>query len=240
MFRRLMGLVLIISVVLPLILGVVGVFVVRQIVVDLESAASVPLEKMNRAIDSMKGEFEDAKQAFDRISNRITGIVNAVQSITSQIPSIPTSLTIPRITIPDPSISVPTISVDWDSALGIRYPKDIDIGTRSVSIPIPDIPEMTLTIPGLSSVKNLLSSTFGFLDDIVDSIKDFANIKPLIDDFNEVVAESQSLITQIRSVVSRWLNPLVIIALVIVIWLGATYIASTYERLRKGWEMLRG
>jgi hypothetical protein len=188
----------------------------------------------------MKGELEDAKQAFDRISNRITGIVSAVQSITNQIPGIPTSLTIPKITIPDPSISVPTISVDWDSALGIRYPEDIDIGTKSVSISIPDIPEMTLTIPGLSTVKNLLSSTFAFVDDIVDSIKDFASINTLVSDFNEVVTESQSLITQIRSVVNRWLNTLVIIALVIVIWLGATYIASTYERLRKGWEMLRG
>jgi hypothetical protein len=240
MFRRLMGLVLIISVVMPLILGVVGVFLVRQVVVDLESAASVPLEKMNRAIDSMKGEFDDTKQAFERIANRVTGITNAVQSITGQIPSIPTSLTIPRITIPDPSISVPTISVDWDSALGIRYPKDIDIGTKSVSITIPDIPEMTLTIPGLSTVKNLLSSTFGFMDDIVDSIKDFANIKPLIEDFNDVVAESQTFVTEVRSVFTRWSNTLVVVALVIVIWLGATYIASTYERVRKGWEMLRG
>jgi hypothetical protein len=238
MLRRITGIVLVVSVLMPIILGAGSIFVVRQIVADIEDAAREPLQRMNTNLNAAKDALINARQAFDRAVNNISSVVQKAQQVRNSINNILTDIRIPRLTIPDPSISIPTIDVEWDSALGIRYPSKITIGTKSVSIPIPDIPEFTVPVPGLALVKNVVRDVVGVIDDLTGAVTSITGIKTLTDNVNDAAQQAQVLVQHVQDVGERWKNTITLFATVIVLCLVITYIALTLQVLLKGWQMI--
>ncbi len=238
MIRRLVGVVLVVSVLMPIILGVASIFVVRQIVSDIEDVAREPLQRMNTSLNQVRSELEEARETFQRAANTLSGIAQQVQQVRNTITSILGDIRIPRIPIIDPSISVPTVTVKWSSALGITYPSDITIGTRSISIPIPDIPEFTVPIPGLPILRNAVRDVVDVVEDVTGAVSTITNIRALTSNLNDAVQQGRLVADRVQTVGGRWLNTVTIVAVLFVLSLAITYLALTLQVLLKGWQMI--
>ena len=216
MLRRLMGLLLIFSILMPIILGAAGFFVMRQFVADIENAVRGPLDEINAGLEDVKATVDDATQAFQGLSGRIAAIANTLGGIGRAITAVTTRLG--PISIPNISVRLPVIG--------------------RVTIPVPDIP--SFSVPGLAELKSILSSTFGVFNDLTDVVRRVASIGQLPERLNRVVDKATTLVNDVSDVVARWLDTLTAIAIVFLIWVAAVYIALVYRWLSSGWQMLRG
>jgi len=216
MLRRLMGLLLIFSILMPIILGAAGFFIVRQFVADIENAVRGPLSEINAGLEDIKATVDDATQAFRGLSGRIAAIANTLGGIGRAITAVTTRLG--PISIPNISVRLPVIG--------------------RVTIPVPDIP--SFSVPGLAELKSILSSIFGVFNDLTDVVRRVASIGQLPERLNRVVDKATTLVNDVSDVVARWLDTLTAIAIVFLIWVAAVYIALVYRWLSSGWQMLRG
>ncbi len=216
MLRRLMGLLLIFSILMPIILGAAGFFVVRQFVADIESAVRGPLSEINAGLEDVKATVDDATQAFRGLSGRIAAIANTLGGIGRAITAVTTRLG--PINIPNINVRLPVIG--------------------RVTIPVPDIP--SFSVPGLTELKSILSSIFGVFNELADVLRRITSIGRLPQQLNRVMDKATALANDLRDVGVRWLGALAFIGVVLLIWVAATYIALMYRWLSSGWRMLQG
>ena len=92
MLRRLMGLVLNISILMPVILAVAGFFIVRQIVSDVENVVRGPLRDIRTDLDAMKTTLDEASRAFQGLSSQIASIGSSLAGIGNTIAGLATRL----------------------------------------------------------------------------------------------------------------------------------------------------
>ena len=85
MLRRIMGLILIISILMPVILGAAGFLVARQIVADVEDAGRGPLQDINAGLNDMKATLNQAVQAFQGLASEISSIASTLGGIGSAV-----------------------------------------------------------------------------------------------------------------------------------------------------------
>ena len=216
MLRRLMGLLLIFSILMPIILGAAGFFIVRQFVADIENAVRGPLSEINAGLEDIKATVNDATQAFQGLSGRIAAIANTLGGIGRAITAVTTRLG--PINIPNINVRLPVIG--------------------RVTIPVPDIP--SFSVPGLTELKSILSSIFGVFNELADVLRRITSIGRLPQQLNRVMDKATALANDLRDVGVRWLGALAVIGVVLLIWVAATYIALMYRWLSSGWRMLQG
>jgi len=217
MLRRLMGLVLIISILMPIILAVAGFFLVRQIVSDVENVARGPLRDIRTDLDAMKTTLDEASRAFQGLSSQIASIGSSLTGIGNTIAGLTTRLG--PLDILDFNIRIPVIN-------------------RTIRISLPDIP--AFNVPGLTELKNILSNAFDVFNDLVAVLGKIGSIGSLPSQLNGAVARMRGLVDDIGEVGSRWLGTLTFVAVVLLVWVIATYIALVYRWLSSGWRMLQG
>ena len=221
MARRLLGLVLIVSVLMPIALGVAGALAVRQFVLDVEDAARAPLTRIRDRLEDVRQTLDDVTAAFQDVSDLVVGITEKIGKAFSGITRAINDL---RISIP--AISIPDIV--------FRFPDPIG---RQV-IPVPDIPGFNLT--SLPGVKSVLSSITGVLGDLNAALGRLTVLGTLPQEINQIAAEVRALADGVLEASSRWLGRIGWIAIVFGIWLAAVYVALAYRWLSAGWRMLRG
>mgnify|MGYP005838224213 CR=1 FL=1 len=221
MLRRLMGLILIISVLMPLILGVAGVVIARQVASDMEAATTEPRQRIDERLENMRQTVREASQAFAGISDAVASISGALGAIGNAINALTTRITIPRIVIPD-------ISFDFGWPL------------YRVNIPTPDIPAFSFDVPVLTQIRNVLEDIFSVFDDLREALEAIATISTIPEDLQGITTEMQTMLSQIAQVFGQWTTTLLIIGAGLVLWMGAFYLAMAYRWLSSGWNMLRG
>lgn len=221
MLRRLIGLTLIISILMPLILGAMGYLVVRQIVGDIENAARGPLQRIDSRLNDIRATLDEARQAFD-------GLASLISSIAAKLGSVIQGL---RRAIDNLSIRIPALSIP---DIVFRFPAPIG----RVRIPVPDIPGFEL--PGLRQVRDILSGMYAVFGDLTEAIRRIATLGSLPRELSDLAADVRGLVDDFRAIGERWLGVLTLIASVLGIWIAATYIALAYRWLSAGWSMLRG
>ena len=217
MLRRLMGLVLIISVLMPIILAVAGFFLVRQIVSDVEDVARRPLQEIRAELDAMKATLDEASRAFQGLSSQIASVANSLARFAGAVSQL--NIRLGPLDIPDFSIRIPVID-------------------RTIRINVPDIP--ALDVPGLREIRNILSNIFGVFDDLVAVLGRIGSIGSLPQRLNGVVTRVQALFDGIGEIGGRWLGALTLVAVLLLVWVAGTYVALVYRWLTSGWRMLRG
>jgi hypothetical protein len=217
MLRRLMGLVLIVSVLMPVVLGVVGFFVARQIVSDLEEVARGPLRDIRSDLNDMKQTLDEASQALQDLQSRLASIASSIAGMVNAVASLTTRLG--PLDIPDFTVRIPVID-------------------RTITIRVPDIP--AFDVPGLTQVKSVLSSALDVFSKSTEVLRRLGSIGSLPQQLGGVIAKTRALVNDIREVGSRWLGVLTFIGIVLLVWVSATYVALVYRWLTSGWRMLRG
>ena len=217
MLRRLMGLVLIVSVLMPILLGGAGFFLGRQLVSDLENIARGPLRDIRADLDDMKSTLSEASQAFQGLASEIGSIANRLTQVGAAIARLATR--IGPLDIPDFNVRIPVID-------------------RTITLRVPDIP--AFDVPGLVQMKNILSSALHVFDNFITVLDKIGSIGTLPQDLNSVVGRLRALVDDIGALGSRWLGALTFVAVVLLVWVAATYIALVYRWLSSGWRMLRG
>jgi len=217
MLRRVVGVLMILSILLPILLAVAGVFMVRQVVSDVADAARGPLHDINAGLNDMKTTLDSATLAFQGLASRIASIGNTVASIARAIGSLATR--IGPLDIPDFNVRIPVID-------------------RTITIRVPDIP--AFNVPGLTQLKNILGNAFGVFDDLIDVLGRIGSIGSLPQQLNRVVDRVTALVDNVSQVGARWLGALILVGVVLLVWVIATYVALVYRWLSAGWRMLRG
>ncbi|MBE0690615.1 MAG: hypothetical protein IH587_10895 [Anaerolineae bacterium] len=139
-----------------------------------------------------------------------------------------------------------TISSALTLNLNIPLPDIPDISitipviNRRITIPMPNLPDLNLEIPGLRQVRGFLVDIFAFFEQIGQTLSDLAQVQTVAQTLGEVAYEAQALAGEVGTVVGARTSNLVILLVMFVVWVGLIYLVLVYRWLREGWRMLTG
>jgi hypothetical protein len=220
---------------------------------DLRAAVEPPIQNKKQEFDDIRAAVEDARQDFESVVSEVTELVEELQSfsIPNLIPNIPNFFTIPSLNIPDLTVPVPTISVQTCSVnigVTISYPCGITIGSRNVTLTIPNIPSFNVPVPGLGALDDVLRDALSGITGIFDVFDEaFASIGQLAetlqtvpDSFNAISADMQALLDGLAGLVVRWGSTLTIVLLVLAGLVIIYFAVPILDDLRRGWRLLSG
>lgn len=255
MISRLYGLLLLIRGLSPflviLVIGIVGMVMVN----DLSAALDGPIARIQTEIDDVRDAVDSARTQVDAVVADVSSLVDTLSSfrLPDLLPDLPSSISIPTLNLPSVSVLVPTAAVRMCSAnlefTTVSYPCGLNLGSRSVSLNLPDIPTFTIPIPGLNELGDLLSDAFSPITDIFDrgfrpvfaGIQELGETLQVIPDtFNSIAAEGRGLLSDVGGVLGQWRQTLlivwVVLAVLAVIYFGVPLVSN----VTRGWRLLRG
>lgn len=273
MFQRFLGLMLIVRALSPVLVIVIVAVLGSIIIQDLLAVLDEPVRRIDAEFREIQSVVERARREVGTLTRTITTVVNNLRSfrLPNLIPDLPASLTIPQINLGSVAIPIPEISVIWSnsptirypSSLGfswssglsvnwsdfsIRYPSSISVRTTSYGFNLPNIPQMSLPLPGLREVSDLLRGAFGSITNVFDGFDEaFASISSLggslhtlTESFNTVVSESKTALTSMRDTVLRWGSLLGAAGIALLLLAAVYFVVPCIDDFRRGWRLLRG
>jgi phage-related protein len=257
MIRRLIGLLIVVSHVLAPVLGVAGVAVARDIAADVDRAANQRLAQINNEVDNIKAAVADITSTFNNIRQAVQPIIDAINGALSVIASIPTQLTIPALVIPDiqfPRLTISLPSIPEISLGSINLPLGIgrvnlpsfpgfslpNVSIGPVSLVIPDLPAFNVSIPGLSTVINVLRDAYQYIGRLAKGLFDLTDIRRIITSVNNIGNEVQQFAGDLRQLGSKYGDTVRLIITGAAIWLALVFVLSVVTILPRGWQMMLG
>lgn len=250
---RLFGLLLIIRALSPILILLVIAIAVAVILGDLRAAMDEPIQNMKTEFDEIRTTVEDVREDFETVTSEITEVVNALQSFSlpNVIPNIPDFFTIPSLDIPDLTVPVPTVSVQMCSVnIGVRisYPCGITVGTRNVTLAIPNIPSFNVPLPALGALddtlRNALSGITGIFDVFDEAFASIGELSETLrnvpDSFNAISTETQALLDALSGLLVKWGSTLSLVLISLAVLVVIYFAVPFLDDFRRGWRMLRG
>lgn len=250
---RLLGLLLIVRALSPILILLVIAIAVAVILGDLRAAVDEPIQNMKSEFDEIRTTVEDVREDFETVAAEITEVVDALQSFSlpTIIPNIPDFFSIPSLDIPDLTVPAPTVSVQMCSVsigVTISYPCGLTVGTRNITLAIPNIPSFNVPMPALGALDDALRSALSGITGIFDVFDEaFASIGELSetlqavpDSFNAISAETQALLDALRDLLVKWGSTLSLVLIILAVLVVIYFAAPILDDLRRGWRMLRG
>lgn len=273
MFRRLLGLLLILRALAPfLIIGVIAV-VGSVIVSDLQAALEEPVRSIDAAFRDAQTAIESAREDVETLTREVTSVVDRLRSFSlpNVIPNLPVSLTLPRIELDSLTIPIPDISVRWSNSpritypssldfswtsglsitwsdFSIRYPSSISISTSNYRLDLPDIPQVSIPLPGLRELGNLIRGAFSSLTGVFDVFDEAfgaisglgESVQAVSESITAVVGEAKTALETLRDTVMRWGGVLAAAGVVLLVLAVIYFIVPSIDDFQRGWRMLRG
>lgn len=251
---RFLGLLLILRALSPILIVLIIAVAVSIILGDLHAAVDEPIQNMKTEFDEIRTAVEDARQDFEDVAREVTDVVNELQSFSlpNLIPNIPDFFSIPSLDIPDLTVPVPTITVNTSRIdLGpatITYPSSITVGSRNVTLTIPNIPSFNVPVPDLGALDDALRNALSGITSVFDEFDEaFASISVLSetlqmvpDSFNAISTEMQALLDGLNGLLVRWGGTLATVLVVLAALVVLYFAVPILDDLRRGWRMLRG
>ncbi|MEZ4672045.1 MAG: hypothetical protein R3E39_29420 [Anaerolineae bacterium] len=254
MMRRVVGLLLMIRALAPLLVILILAVGVAIIYRDVQAAVETPVTNIKTAFNELGTSIQSVEGDLETVGNNVTTVINQLSQFNplSLIPDIPDNITLPSLTIPDISVSVPTVDVKFSdiTILGVTltYPSGLTIGTKTLSVTVPDLSNLSLPLPGLGQLDDAIRSglsgitdVFSVFDDAFDSINKLTTtLRTLPDNFSTITTQTQSLVEGLRGVVLSWGSTLTLV-LVLLFVLALIYVfVPSLDDFWRGWRMLRG
>lgn len=221
MFRRLIGLLILIALLFPPLAVAAGVVIVRDVTGRVES-------ELELRINNVRAELEDVEEAVEDVRSRMTDLVtpinNAVTTIGNLIDDAEDlaagTLTIPGLVLADFVLGIP--------------------GIGTFTIVIPNIPSTTLTIPGLSSLRGLFEDTLGELEDTASAVSAVLRLRFIPNQLSQAATDVRALADYVTGVGAAVAAPVQILLWACGIWFVIVYIVALYTGIGTGWRMLTG
>ena len=257
MFRRLMGLLLVLRGLAPilvvLVIGVAGVALYN----DLRAVVAPPLHNLETEIQTVRDQFETVRTHLETTVSEVTGLVSTLQGfqLPNLVPNIPDNIAIPHITIPAINVPLPDITslsfsmCSLDAGIAnIPYPCGVSMGNYNFSLDIPDLPSFNLPLPGLGQLDDVLSAAFSPIADIFDLFRPFFgslsavidSLQAIPDTVGQIVDEGRGLLSDTRQLFVQWGQTLLIALLILGVLVVIYFAVPMLDSLRRGWRMLRG
>jgi hypothetical protein len=257
MFRRLMGLLLILRGLAPLLIVLVIGIAGAALYNDLRAVVAPPLQTIESEIQTVRDEFDTARGHLEDTVGEITSLVRTLQDfrLPDLLPDIPDNISIPRLTIPAFNVPLPDVtSLDFtmcslDAGIAdIPYPCGVSMGTFNFSLDIPDLPSFNLPLPGLGQLDDVLRDAFSPIADIFDAFRPFFDglgelvdsLRVIPESVNRIVEEGRGLLSDTRQLFVQWGQTLLIALIVLAVLVVIYFATPMLDSLRRGWRMLRG
>ena len=256
MFRRLMGLLLILRGLAPILIVLVIGLAGAALYNDLRAVVAPPLRDLETEIQTVRTQFETARTQLETTVGEITDLVGTLQAfqLPDLLPDIPDNITIPRLTIPAINVPLPDItslsftmcSLDAGVA-NIPYPCGVSMGTYDFSLDIPDLPTFNLPLPGLGQLDDALRAAFSPIEDIFNMFRPFFDdlgtlvetLRAIPDSVSRIVDQGRGLLSDTRQLFAQWSQTLLIALIVLAVLIVIYFATPMLDSLRRGWRMLR-
>ena len=221
MLRRVLGLMLLFVLLFPPIGAAAGFLIVREALAQTQVVLDERVDRIQVELREIETTVEEARA---ELASLVTPIQSAVNSIGTLLASVG-NLNIGQISIP--GLVLPDFVLD----LG-------PIGR--FTIVIPNIPAVTLTIPGLSSLRGLVEGTLSDLEDLASGISTVLRLRLIPTQISQAAAEVRALVNDLTGAWSAQSGPAQLLALACGVWLVLLYVVALGMGLRTAWRMLTG
>ncbi|MCC7208796.1 MAG: hypothetical protein IT323_15920 [Anaerolineae bacterium] len=215
MIARLMGLLTIVTILAPLVLGAATVVLARDILTDIENAAAARGQAINDELDGLRSTVNTIRIAFNLTANRLQPVVDALDDFRDFIDDIPTGITFP----------------------GFSWPV---LAVGPFSLTIPAIPSLNISAPGFSDVVDFLEDSYEQFGRVASGLQRILNIGDFAESAQRLAAETAGLAQDVGEAFTTRAGPLRTLLTALAVWLGLVYIVLLYERLARGWRLLMG
>lgn len=215
MISRLLGLLIIVTVLAPIVLGAATVILARDVLTDIENAAAARGEAINNELDELRASVNAVRGAFNFTANRLQPVIDALDDFRDAIDNIPTGISFP----------------------GFSWPV-LSVGPFSLSIPA--IPAINISAPGFADVVDFLGDSYDQFGRVVSGLSRILNIGDFAEHAQRIAAQTAALAQDVGEAFITRAGPLRTLITALAIWLGVVYIVLLFERLARGWQLLTG
>lgn len=222
MIRRLIGLLMIIVILMPLLLGAVLFTTAQGFVGEMQTVLEPRIAAINQRVSTIGDSLETVQDAAQRINNSLGGFISDINSVASTIRNtLNIRINIPLPNLPDVRITIPVIN-------------------RSITIPLPNLGNLNLEIPGMRQVRDFFDNVFDFFGRIANTLADLAAVQVVVQDVGVIVAETQQLASEVIAALATYSQGLILALGLFVLWIVLAYLVMVYRYLVDGWRMMMG
>lgn len=237
---------------------------IRQI--EAEAAA------ISARFETAQAEFEALVEDISTLVGRLQAF-----NVPDLLPDLPSHIMFPQIPFPDPSVPVPTVTVVWSTVSfdvqewvpqdcgpldflcdaaelvlttitkTITYPSSISIGTRNVTLTVPDIPSFAVPLPplfndianGLEGLFSGFKNLFNVFDAAFNSISSLiSRLQALPESLSGVATQVQDLVNTLKTLSIKWGGLAAVTGIILLVLLVVSYGVTFIDDLSRGWRMV--
>ncbi len=198
--RRFIGLLMLFVILFPLLLGAGTVLVTRQVVIGVQAEYETRKANIERRIDVINAKVELAHAQLENLQTVASSIFG---SATQWARDVATAIDNFQLHIG-----------------GFQFP---DIHVLTVTIHLPSIPAVDLTIPGLREVRNFLGNIFDSLAQLSQALADIAGVGQALNEVSAITGEVTGFFGTLGAIIAPY-GTLIIAGVVGgFIWFAAVY-----------------
>jgi len=223
MIRRIRGLFVITRALLPFIVVValaLATWLMGNSIVDSTGRYG---EKMATELEAIQQALDEANEGLEAIGGFVIATATAADNLVGRVADLPDSISVPLPRVAVPDFTIPLVNQT------IRLP-DFDLGSGSLSIPI----------PGIAPIQALASELVEAGETIADPILKTAALAEVPPHLETAAEETVIYADDVRGSVWRWMTViLLVLVLAGVLW-AITALRPITSELNRGWAMLMG
>ncbi|MBX3062953.1 MAG: hypothetical protein U0528_08570 [Anaerolineae bacterium] len=255
MFKRVLGLLIIVSLLMPPFLAYGTVTVARGVADDLDAAAQQRVQHIRQELVTLRNSVKPLVNALGAVRTTLNGARGKISAALMALSLLGSQITIPAITIPPITFArrtivipdIPPISLGTIEVLGVSitlptFPgfaiPDVTIGPFTLTVPT--IPSFTLNVPWLETVVSGLRDAYGSIDQIISSVIDVTGVDSVITSLDHISSETEGFVDDISSIRDRWSDPLRGVGIGLAVWLVIAWLALLGSVFGYGWRLLMG
>jgi hypothetical protein len=220
MIRRLIGLMLLITLLFPPVAAVSAFFVFRDTFTQIGAVVNTRIERVQNELEDIEAAVQNVQEQIEPLIAPVNSFISSVGGLIDDLNDLNIgSLRIPGITLPD---------------------FELNLGFGRFTIVIPDIPSVNLTIPGLSALRGLVEDVLQGVETLGEAVGAVINLGTIPDMLADAVTEVQLLASDFGGILAAQSGAALALALACALWFVIGYIVVLYLGWTTGWRMLMG